>query len=94
MPYSSIPGSLFVTGKEKKNEWGWGRGSCGEGGGNEVGGVELQERTHTSSHSQHLEQPASYIACPAVAEVRIVAELPTQTACSRQASSTTPWTLD
>jgi len=48
----------------------------------------------SNESSVHLEQPASYIACPAAAEIRIVAELPTQTACSLQASSTTPWTLD
>jgi len=51
-------------------------------------------RGRRTSFSQHLEQPAPYITRPAAAEVRIVAELPIQTACSRQASSTTPWTLD
>jgi len=55
---------------------------------------ELMDEADERLFSQHLEQPASYIACPAAAEVRIVAELPTQTACSRQVSPSTPWTLD
>jgi len=56
--------------------------------------INADGRGRRTAFSQHLEQPASYIACPAAAEVRIVAQLPTQTACSRQAFSTTPWKLD
>jgi len=37
---------------------------------------------------------AVYFTYTSAAEVRIVAELPTQTACSWQASSSTPWTLE
>ena len=42
----------------------------------------MDEADRQTTFSQHLEQPASYITCPAAAEVRIVADFGGSRACN------------